>query len=98
MLFRSTDVDEIALKILEEKKSSVGKRSFERLNPSDQRLIEAQYRILQQAAFRKDFPRMLELSRKILLLVDDYGDTRAFEAVARKSLSPCAQKDGGCEL
>ncbi|MGZ3658373.1 MAG: hypothetical protein ACXVCS_22670 [Bdellovibrionota bacterium] len=81
-----TDTDEAALKeVQEHERQARSAHGFEKLAPEAQDRIRATYRQLQQAAFRHDYPRMKELANGILLEVDDYGDTRAMDAVARKS-------------
>jgi hypothetical protein len=82
-----TDTDEIALKMIEERERAARTgRSYESLPPELQDKVKAAYTALQRAAFRHDYPAMLEQSRFILLQVDDYGDTKSLEAGARETL------------
>lgn len=84
---RWTDTDETAVQeIAARERRAASSRAFEKLSPEAQERVQANYHKLQQAFFRSDFPRMLELAHAILGEVDDFGDTRAFETVARKSL------------
>ena len=87
-----SDTDEAALKEVKEKERSASNtRMFERLPLETQEKIRSTYKKLQQSAFRHDYPLMLEQSRAILLEVDDYGETRGFEAQAKKATEPKAE-------
>ena len=82
-----TDVDEIALKLVGEgERRSKSSRIFERLPLETQKKIEAAYKRLREGAFRNDYPFMLEQANIILLEIDDYGETRALETLAKAAM------------
>ncbi len=82
-----TDVDEIAVQELAAQEAAArSAQMFDRLPPEAQRRVKTAYGKLRQAAFRRDYQFMLDQAKIILVEVDDYGETRALETVARKAL------------
>lgn len=97
-----TDTDEIALKVIEEReRAAKSQHLFERLSPEAQKKVEAAYKKLRQGAFRNDYEYMLEQARIILLEVDDYGETRALETMAKEAIerqkNPPAPEERGAK-
>jgi hypothetical protein len=82
------DTDDIAVHELEEQtRQAKNGRMFDKLAPEVQAKIERAYKRLREGAFRHDYPYMLEQTKIILLEVDDYGETKALEALAREKIA-----------
>lgn len=81
------DTDEIAIKDLADRERAArNQRMFEKLAPDAQARVQDAYKKLQKGAFRNDYPYVLEQAKVILLEVDDYGETKALETMAREAL------------
>lgn len=81
------DTDEIALKeIGDRERQAKSERLFERLPTETQKKVEAAYKRLREGAFRNDYDYMLEQAKVILLEVDDYGETRKLETLAKEAI------------
>lgn len=62
-------------------------RNIELLTPDKKRLIESTYRELLAAQDQRDYGKMMEQARTILMYVDDYKDTRSYEVIAVRGLA-----------
>lgn len=63
-----------------------GVRRFEDLTPKNQAFVRENYKALLGAQEKKDFQTMFERARNILALVDEYNDTKSYEAIAKRGL------------
>lgn len=61
-------------------------RRFEDLTPKNQKFVSDNYKDLVAAHEKKDFTKMFEHARNILTLVDDYRDTKSYEAIAKRGI------------
>ena len=67
-------------------KKTDGSRRFEDLTPKNQAFVKDNYKSLLAAQEKKDFQTMFEKARNILSLVDEYNDTKSYEAIAKRGL------------
>ena len=61
-------------------------RRFENLGDDDRKHVKALYRDLLDSHEKKDFAKMSTDAQGILALLDDYNDTKAYDAIARRGL------------
>lgn len=61
-------------------------RRFEDLTPKNQAFVRENYKALLDAQAKKDFQTMFERARNVLSLVDEYNDTKSYEAIAKRGL------------
>lgn len=61
-------------------------RRYEDLTPTNQKFVNDNWKDLLSAHERKDFAKMFEYARNILSKVDDYKDTKSYEAIAKRGL------------
>lgn len=73
---------------VDKKVTSGSGRVFENLTPKNKAFVRENYKALLQAQEKspKDFQAMFERARNILSLVDDYNDTKSYEAIAKRGL------------
>lgn len=63
-----------------------GPRLFEHLTPKNQAFVRDNYKELLRAHERRDYEGMFERARSILSFVDEYNDTKSYEAIAKRGL------------
>ena len=63
-----------------------GKRLYEDLSQRNQAFVRETYKELLAAQEKKDFQAMFDKARIILTLVDDYNDTKSYEAISKRGL------------
>lgn len=61
-------------------------RRYEDLTKKNQQFVNENYKLLLEAQDKKDFTKMTEAARNILSLVDDFKDTKSYEAIAKRGL------------
>lgn len=61
-------------------------RRFEDLTDKNKKFVKDNYKDLLAAHERKDFTKMSDSARNILTLVDEYNDTKSYEAIAKRGL------------
>jgi pSer/pThr/pTyr-binding forkhead associated (FHA) protein len=61
-------------------------RRYEDLTPKNQKFVKDNYKDLLAAHEKKDFSKMSDAARNILSLVDEYNDTKSYEAIAKRGL------------
>jgi pSer/pThr/pTyr-binding forkhead associated (FHA) protein len=61
-------------------------RSFENLTEEKQKFVKENYKLLLDAHERKDYQKMLDAARNVLTYVDDYNETKSYEAMAKRGI------------
>jgi pSer/pThr/pTyr-binding forkhead associated (FHA) protein len=65
---------------------STAARMYESLTPGRKKFVREKYADLIKAQERKEYQKMQDVSREILTYVDDYKDTKLYEAMAKKKI------------
>jgi hypothetical protein len=73
-------------------------RRFEDLTPKNQKFVKDNYKNLLSAHEKKDFTKMFEHARNILSLVDEYNDTKSYEAIAKRGIDAIEEEKRRHEL
>lgn len=73
-------------------------RRFEDLTPKNQAFVRENYKHLLAAHEKKDYQGMLEKARNILSLVDEFNDTKSYEAIAKRGLDQIEEEKKRREL
>lgn len=76
----------VADPIVQKKLAYDGRRRFEDLTPKNQAFVRENYKALLLAQEKRDFQTMSERARNILSLIDEYNDTKSYEAIAKRGL------------
>lgn len=63
-----------------------GARTFEALTVEKKKYVQENYKALLEAHERQDYQKMVDTARNILTYVDDYNDTKSYEAIAKKGI------------
>jgi hypothetical protein len=69
-----------------------GSRRFSDLGEENQKRVKALYGDLLMAHEKKDFEKMSSDSQSILAFVDEYNDTKAYAAIAKRGLEQAKQE------
>ncbi len=73
-------------------------RIFADLSPKNQKFVKENYKNLLAAHDKKDFTKMFEYARNILSLVDEYNDTKSYEAIAKRGIDALEEEKRRHEL
>lgn len=63
-----------------------GARLYEHLTPKNQAFVRDNYKELLRAHEQRAFRAMFDRARTILSLVDEYNDTKSYEAIAKRGM------------
>ncbi len=76
----------VAVMKREELNFSSAASGFESLSRTNQKLVKSTYQDLLKAHERQDFSQMKASAEKILALLPEYSDTRAYWTIAKRKL------------
>ncbi|MGZ6287236.1 MAG: hypothetical protein ACXWQO_03550 [Bdellovibrionota bacterium] len=67
-------------------------RRFESLTPEKQAFVKENYREVVMAHDRRNFAEVLKRTQNIFMYVEDYGDARTYETIAKRGLASVPDK------